>query len=133
MALIDDIKVSLRVVSPKFDSEVQMLIDGALYDMGRVGVNPDLLALDDEGNLANAYVKHAVTAYCKSHFGYDVEEATRFSDAYNRIVIDLLNSAQNIAAIEAAGEVGEGGETGDGLGSEQLVGEPVGPDDNDGQ
>ena len=120
MALVEDIKVSLRVVSPKFDSEVQMLVDGALYDMERVGVNPELLALDEEGNLPNAFVKHAVTAYCKAHFGYDVEEATRFSDSYTRIVVDLLNSSQNIAAI-AAGGAEEGGE-GDGLEPEQPLG-----------
>lgn len=99
MALIDDIKVSLRITTDAFNAEVQMLIDSALYDMERTGVNPALLALEN-GVLANAFVKNAVTAYCKAHFGYDNSEAERFDDSYRRIVCDLLNSSQNIAAIE---------------------------------
>lgn len=102
MALIDDIKVSLRVVSEKTDSEVQMLIDAALLDLERVGVNPALLEVDPEAGLSNALVKNAVTTYCKWQFGYDVTEAYRFESAYDRIVRDLLNSAENIAAIEQA-------------------------------
>lgn len=100
MTLLADIKKSLRVTTDALDSEVQMLIDGALYDMWRVGVNPDLLELDENEDLGNAFVKHAVTAYCKANFGYDVSEAMRFDDAYRRIVCDLMNSSQNIAAIE---------------------------------
>lgn len=99
MSLLEDIKVSLRMTSGKFDPEVQMLIDAALYDMERVGVNPALLELDDDGDVENAFVKHAVTAYCKAHAGYDVSEAPRFEDSYYRVVNDLLNSSQNIAAM----------------------------------
>lgn len=117
MALIDDIKASLRVTSPKLDAEVQMLIDAALYDMERVGVNPDLLDYGG-GDIENAFVKHAVTTYCKAEFGYDVDESARFKDSYYRIVCDLLNSSQNVAAMERAepgaqddaADGGEGGE-----------------------
>ena len=65
--------------------------------MGRAGVNAALLTRDDD---MNPFVKHAVTAYCKAHFGYDVSEAQRFDDSYRRIVCDLLNSAENSAAME---------------------------------
>ena len=100
MALLDDIKASLRVSSEAMDSEVQMLIDAALYDMERAGVNPALLDVAPGGDLGNAFVKHAVTTYAKANFGYDVDEAARFNDSYRRIVCDLLNSSQNIAADE---------------------------------
>ena len=107
MTLIADIKASLRISSDAFDAEAQMLVDAALYDMERVGVNPALLEVSGEGELDNAFVKQAVTAYCKAHFGYDVAEAQRFDDAYRRIVCDLLNSSENIAAMaEADGEPG---------------------------
>lgn len=99
MALLDDIKLSLRVTTPSLDHEVQMLVDGALYDMERAGVNPALLQVGEDGDIANAFVKHALTAYCKAHFGYDVPEAGRFDDSYRRIVCDLLNSDQNVAAL----------------------------------
>lgn len=98
MSLLDDIKVCLRVSSDATDSEVQMLIDAALYDMERAGVNPGLLHGCGDG-IANGFVKTAVTAYCKAHYGYDNAEAERFDDAYRRIVVDLLNSGENIAAM----------------------------------
>ena len=95
MALIDDIKLSLRVTTDALDTEVQAYIDAALYDMERVGVDLDLLTSD------NAFVKTAIIAYCKAQFGYDNSEARRFDEAYRRIVCDLLNSSENIAAIVA--------------------------------
>lgn len=95
MALIDDIKLSLRVTTDALDAEVQAYIDAALYDMERVGVDLDLLNSD------NAFVKTAIIAYCKAQFGYDNSEANRFDEAYRRIVCDLLNSSENIAAIVA--------------------------------
>lgn len=99
MPLLDDIKLTLRLTTDELDSEVQMLIGSALHDLERVGVNPALLELDEEGNIANANVKTAIACYCKNLFGYDNSEAYRFDAAYNRIVVDLLNSAENIAAI----------------------------------
>ncbi len=111
MALIADIKASLRISTDKLDPEVQMLIDAALYDMERVGVNPALLKVSDEnGDLGNAFVKTAVTAYCKAHFGYDNAEAERMDESYRRIVCDLLNSAENIAAMEKEPEPEEEGD-----------------------
>lgn len=110
MTLLADIKTALRIKTDALDSEVETLIGSALYDMRRVGVNPTLLdedTLDDEPNF---FVKQAVTAYCKAHFGYDNAEADRFDDAYRRIVCDLMNSSENIAAAEeeADGEEASG-------------------------
>lgn len=105
MTLFEDIKVSLRVVTDKTDSEVQTLIDAALYDMERVGVNPALLQLDGDSDLPNAFVKNAVRCYCKGMYGYDNAESGAFMDSYYRIVNDLLNSSQNIAAIEEEADV----------------------------
>lgn len=107
MTLRDDIKIALRLKSDAFDDEVDTLIGAALYDMERVGINPALLVEDD---IENLFVKRAVTAYCKAHFGYDNAEADRFDDSYRRIVCDLLNSSENIAAAEeeADGEEASG-------------------------
>jgi len=101
MALLDDIRKSLRVTTDALDSEIEMNIGAALYDMERAGVNPALLTVDEEtGNLENALVKKAVTVLCKADFGYDVNEADRFEASYDRILNALLNSSQNIAAME---------------------------------
>lgn len=109
MTLLADMKIALRVTTDALDSEVETLIGAALYDMGRVGVNPALLEVDENDGLANMFVKRAVTAYCKAHFGYDNAEADRFDDSYRRIVCDLLNSSENIAAAEPDEEP-DGGE-----------------------
>ena len=107
MSLVEDIRKSLRVTTDSLDGEIEMLANAALYDMERAGVNPALLEDPDDLNM---FVKHAVTAYCKAHFGYDVSEAVWFDDSYRRIVCDLLNSSENIAAMESDDGTDDGDE-----------------------
>lgn len=97
MSLVDDIKVSLRATSGRLNDEVAMLADAAFYELERVGVDPRLL-VDEEDMFTDAnprawsLVKTAVTAYCKANMGYDVSEAPRFMDTFERISIDLAHS-----------------------------------------
>lgn len=88
MALVDDVKVALRVSSDAYDSEVEGLIAAAKRDLDRVGVPAEMLSVGSEDALA----KMAVTLYCKAHFGYDNSEAGRFMESYRQIVADMLNS-----------------------------------------
>ena len=64
MALLDEVKVALRVTSDAFDTEIQGLIEAAKRDLNRVGVDE---ALVDSDPLA----KMAVVLFAKSRFGYD--------------------------------------------------------------
>lgn len=98
MALLDDIKVILRVSGNATDSEVQMWIDAALADMERVGIDPLMLG-DDPVPL----VKAAIACYAKARYGYDVEERPQFDASYRSIVCDLMNSGANIASEEQDG------------------------------
>ncbi len=61
MALIDDVKVTLRVTSTTFDSEITDLINAAKLDLGIAGVELPS-TLDSICNLA-------IKTYCKMHFG----------------------------------------------------------------
>lgn len=88
MALIDDVKVALRVTTDAMDPEVQMLIDAAIADMRRVHVREELL--DEEGMAP--LVKSAVCLYAKARFGYDNDEAEMFDESYRQLVADFLNS-----------------------------------------
>lgn len=88
MALLDDVKVALRVTTDAMDSEVEMLIDAAIADMRRVHVREELL---DEETMA-PLVKMAVILFCKAQFGYDNDEAERFDESYRQLVADFLNS-----------------------------------------
>lgn len=85
MALLDEVKVALRVTSDAFDTEIRGLIEAAKRDLNRVGVDE---AIVDSDPLA----KMAVVLFAKSRFGYDNSDASRFEDAYRQTVVDILNS-----------------------------------------
>lgn len=90
-------KIILRVKSNALDAEVDMLIDAAKADMIRVGVRPELVDPSSDTEI-EPMVKQAIACYCKSNFGYDNEEATRFRSSYYQTVADLMNSPANVAA-----------------------------------
>jgi len=92
MALLDDMKVAVRVSSDAYNSEIRMWIDAALADMRRVGVNPDMLTVESP----SALVLAAITCFVKAKFGYDVDERRRFDESYRSLVISLMNSSANI-------------------------------------
>lgn len=99
MALLDDMKLVLRVSNAAYDDEVSMLIAAAKSDMVRVGIDPALIE-PEQGEIA-PLVRQAISCYCKAHFGWDNDEGARFDRSYRQTVTDLLNSSANIAAEEA--------------------------------
>lgn len=98
MALIDDMKLILRVSNNAYDIEVQMCIDSAIADMKRVGIREEVISSD------NPLVRQAIACYCKANFGFDNEEAGRFTQSYIQTVTDLLHSDANIASYEEPNE-----------------------------
>ena len=100
MALLDDARLALRVSSEVFDDEISDLIDAAMSDMVRVGIEEDFVRDPDTHPL----VKRAVMCYCKAHFGFDNDQAAFFNESYRQVVCDLLHSEHNIAAIAQSEE-----------------------------
>lgn len=96
MALIDDVRTCLRVVSDMTDSEIQVWIDAAKADMLRCGVRPELLV----EQTMNSLVKSAIVCFVKGQYGYDNSEAPRFLDSYRLMLAGLLNSKSNICHVE---------------------------------
>jgi hypothetical protein len=95
MALLDEMRMRLRVSSEITDDEIEGEIQAALADMRRVGVRDRLLMPEVEGGL-HPLVKHAIALYCKAYYGYDnAIERPQFIAAYNQTVCDLLNSKSN--------------------------------------
>lgn len=88
MALINDVKVALRVSSAAYDAEVAALVAAALADMRRAGVPKAALSEESPDPLA----RMAVLLFCKARFGYDNDEAPRFEAAYRQTVADLASS-----------------------------------------
>ena len=61
MAVLDDVKLALRVTTNAFDSELLDLIIAAQNDLGVAGVT--------ETTTDDPLVKRAVVTYCRVHFG----------------------------------------------------------------
>lgn len=61
MALLDEVKLALRVSTNAYDDEINGLIESAKTDLGIAGVVLPS-TLDD-------VVKTAIKTYCKLHFG----------------------------------------------------------------
>ena len=101
MALIDDVRVSLRVVSDMTDVEVQGLIDAAIQDMRRVGVRDRLLS-----EPMNALAKCAVVMFCKANYGFDNSDSDRYWQRYDWAVRSLMNSSANECADDVTGAFG---------------------------
>lgn len=90
--LLDGVKTVLRVSSDVYDEEIDMLVGAALADILRVGVKAEYVAAFPP------LVKQAVCLYCKASFGFDNDEAARFQESYRQVVIDMMNSSENVAA-----------------------------------
>ena len=61
MAILTAVKLALRVTTDAFDAELSDLIEAALHDLARAGVNN----FDTDDPL----VRRAVITYCRLHFG----------------------------------------------------------------
>lgn len=70
------VKLSLRIVTDAFDSELNDLIDAALLDLGIAGVDGEIVTTSDP------LVLRAVTTYCKMHFGAP-DEYDRLKASYD--------------------------------------------------
>lgn len=81
MAMLDDVKVALRITTNAYDGELTTLIDSAKLDMGVAGVVvPSVL---------DALVTRAVVTYCKMSFGIP-EDYDRLKRAYDEQKAQLV-------------------------------------------
>ncbi len=88
MALLDDVKVALRIsdTNTAFDGEVSDLISAAQRDLLVAGIK-----VTDE---TDALIKRAIVTYCKAHFGYDNPDADRLLRAYEMLKMHLMLSTE---------------------------------------
>ena len=97
MALLDDVKLALRISSSAFDDEVVDLIEAARQDLILSGVSQNK-AQDENDPL----IKRAITVYCKAHFGFDNPEAERFAKSYDMLKAHLTLSQEYTTAGDGA-------------------------------
>lgn len=93
MALLDDVKMALRITSSAFDNEIEGLIEAAKADLRLSGVT-DAKVKDDGDPL----IRRAIVVYCKANFGYDNPEAERFQQSYDMLKAHLTLSQEYTTA-----------------------------------
>jgi len=80
MALLDDIKLTLRISNTAFDGEINDLISAAKADLMLAGILP-AKANDDNDPL----IKRAITVYVKANFGWNNPDAEKLQQSYAMI------------------------------------------------
>jgi hypothetical protein len=73
MALIDDVKLALRINASTHNTEISDLIASATADMTLAGIKTTTV---------DSLIKRAITLYVKANFGYDNPDAERMNQAY---------------------------------------------------
>ena len=88
MALIDDVKIALRisVTNVSFNTEINDLINAAKKDLLRSGI-----VVTDE---TDPLIKRCIVTYCKAYFGYDNPDADRLIKAYEMLKMHLMLSSE---------------------------------------
>lgn len=87
MALIDDVKLVLRVSGTAHDTEIGDLIATASADLALSGVTV---------TTTDSLIKRAISLYCKANFGYDNPEAERYQQCYDMLKAHLATSEDYI-------------------------------------
>ncbi|SDO79360.1 head-tail connector protein [Halobacillus aidingensis] len=76
------VKTALRLKNTAFDIEVTGLIAAAKADLVQSGVDKSIV---DQENQTDPLIERAIIVYCKANFGYDNDEAERFTKSYEML------------------------------------------------
>jgi len=82
--MLDSIRLSLRLVSNDFDSEILELIEACKRDLAVGGVSN----IDEKVNEIEPLILRAVTLYCKGHFGF-ANMGEKYLEAYESLKVAL--------------------------------------------
>jgi uncharacterized phage protein (predicted DNA packaging) len=87
MAMLDDVKVALRIAHSATDTEINDLIAAARQDLILSGV----VASKANSN-TDALVKRAINTYVKAHYGIDNPDHERLVMAFEKLKTHLTLS-----------------------------------------
>lgn len=93
MAMLDDVKVALRITTNAFDSELNDLIASAKLDLGIAGV---LLS-----STIDEVCKRAIITYCKMSFGIP-DDYDRLKQSYDEQKAQLVTASGYTDWLEAS-------------------------------
>lgn len=93
MALIDDVKQTLRIKTTALDTEVNDIINSAKADLVLSGI----LKSKTEEDVINGYdslIKRAIIFYAKANFGLDNADSEKYQQAYESLKTYLTLSQE---------------------------------------
>ena len=83
MAMLDDVKLAMRITTEAYDSEIQDLIEASMLDLGIAGV---------ETATPDKVVSTAIKTYCKMNFG-NPSNYDNLKKSYDEQKAQLSNSS----------------------------------------
>jgi hypothetical protein len=84
VTLLENVKMSLRVKTTSYDTEITGLINAACYDLGIVGVTVDSTTTDP-------LLIRAIITYCRVHFG-SPDDFDRLKASYDEQKAQLITA-----------------------------------------
>lgn len=87
MALLDDVKLAVRIVNTAYDSELNDLIAACQNDLQLSGVTAEKVT-----DTTDPMIKRAICVYAKCNFGFDNPDAERLQKSYDSLKMSLALS-----------------------------------------
>jgi len=88
MALLDDVKISLRISNTAYDTEVTDLINAAKADLELSGI--DATKIIDTDTL----IRRAINTYVKANFGWNNPDTEKLQKSFDMLKMHLSLSAE---------------------------------------
>ena len=94
MAILDDVKLALRLKSTAYDGEINGIIAAAKLDLEGPGVAAANIDDTDE------FIKRAIIIYAKANFGMANPDMDKYDKAYDKIKTHLATNKSYTVAPE---------------------------------
>lgn len=75
--MLEKVKLSLRIKSDAFNTEISEMIEAAKLDLSISGIN--------KINEADPLIQQAIKTYCKANFGLDNKDSEKYQKSYNML------------------------------------------------
>ncbi|BDU81624.1 head-tail connector protein [Clostridium perfringens] len=75
--MLEKVKLSLRIKSDAFNTEISEMIEAAKLDLSISGV--------EKINEDDPLIQQAIKTYCKANFGLDNKDSEKYQKSYNML------------------------------------------------
>ena len=75
--MLEEVKLSLRIKSDAFNTEISEMIEAAKLDLSISGV--------EKINEDDPLIQQAIKTYCKANFGLDNKDSEKYQKSYNML------------------------------------------------